>query len=238
MREFLQIWRKHSFWLKNELIKFWWSNEKGHCELTKGRWWPFLNTISQERFEGVSWNVFLKCVQNWLEWWSDDVLYIKGHRSASLWGHSFSAEKCIWPLFNANTREQKWRLWPYFLQLDWLSGTYSGLTLKQSIFDLFPSGEVTPGLSQTEFELRRHRLASLVEAQADRLGPSASSSNHVVIVLSHPTRYMTNDIPYPFHQNQVHVWFHVAFIHLRLKLFFCLCGFLNTTANNIYWTIT
>uniref|UniRef100_A0A8D3D3P3 X-prolyl aminopeptidase 3, mitochondrial n=1 Tax=Scophthalmus maximus TaxID=52904 RepID=A0A8D3D3P3_SCOMX len=67
---------------------------------------------------------------------------------------------------------------------------------------LIKQGEVTPGLSQTEFELRRHRLASLVEAQADRLGPSASSSNHVVIVLSHPTRYMTNDIPYPFHQNQ------------------------------------
>ncbi|XP_044188187.1 xaa-Pro aminopeptidase 3 [Thunnus albacares] len=63
-------------------------------------------------------------------------------------------------------------------------------------------GEVTPGLSQTEYELRRHRLASLIEAQADRLGPSASSGNHVVIVLSHPTRYMTNDIPYPFHQNQ------------------------------------
>lgn len=68
---------------------------------------------------------------------------------------------------------------------------------------LWLSGEVTPGLSQSEFELRRYRLASLVEAQAERLGPSASSSNHVVIVLSHPTRYMTNDIPYPFHQNQV-----------------------------------
>ncbi|XP_069005687.1 xaa-Pro aminopeptidase 3 [Embiotoca jacksoni] len=67
---------------------------------------------------------------------------------------------------------------------------------------LIKHGEVTPGLSQTEYELRRHRLASLIEAQADRLGPSASSSNHVVIVLSHPTRYMSNDIPYPFHQNQ------------------------------------
>uniref|UniRef100_A0A3B4V7G5 X-prolyl aminopeptidase 3, mitochondrial n=1 Tax=Seriola dumerili TaxID=41447 RepID=A0A3B4V7G5_SERDU len=67
---------------------------------------------------------------------------------------------------------------------------------------LIKHGEVTPGLSQTEYELRRHRLASLIEAQADKLGPSASSSAHVVIVLSHPTRYMTNDIPYPFHQNQ------------------------------------
>ncbi|XP_062263748.1 xaa-Pro aminopeptidase 3 [Platichthys flesus] len=67
---------------------------------------------------------------------------------------------------------------------------------------LIKQGDVTPGLSQTEYDLRRHRLASLIEAQADRLGPSASSSNHVVIVLSHPTRFMTNDIPYPFHQNQ------------------------------------
>ncbi|XP_010784257.1 xaa-Pro aminopeptidase 3 [Notothenia coriiceps] len=67
---------------------------------------------------------------------------------------------------------------------------------------LIKHGEVTPGLTQTEFELRRLRLASLIEAQADRLGPSASSSTHVVVLLSHPTRYMTNDIPYPFHQNQ------------------------------------
>ncbi|KAL0992942.1 hypothetical protein UPYG_G00101300 [Umbra pygmaea] len=67
---------------------------------------------------------------------------------------------------------------------------------------LLKHGEVTPGLNQTEFDLRRHKLASLIEAQADRLGPSASSTKHVVIVLSHPIRYMTNDIPYPFHQNQ------------------------------------
>lgn len=58
-------------------------------------------------------------------------------------------------------------------------------------------------MTQTEYELRRHKLASLIEAQADRLGPSASSAKHLVVVLSHPTRYMTNDIPYPFHQNQV-----------------------------------
>ncbi|XP_061830487.1 xaa-Pro aminopeptidase 3 [Nerophis lumbriciformis] len=64
---------------------------------------------------------------------------------------------------------------------------------------LLKHGEVTPGLSQAEYELRRHRLASLVEAQWDRL---ASDSSHVLLVLSHPTRYMTNDIPYPFHQNQ------------------------------------
>ncbi|KAJ8254365.1 hypothetical protein COCON_G00209770 [Conger conger] len=44
--------------------------------------------------------------------------------------------------------------------------------------------EVTPGLTQTEYELQRHPFP------------------HIAIVLSHPTRYMTNDIPYPFHQNQ------------------------------------
>lgn len=75
--------------------------------------------------------------------------------------------------------------------------------LSLSFCGLWSSGEVTPGLSQTEYELRRLRLASLIEAQSDSLGPSASSSTHVVIVLSHPTRYMTNDIPYPFHQYQV-----------------------------------
>ena len=64
------------------------------------------------------------------------------------------------------------------------------------------TGEVTPGLTQTEFDLRRQRLASLIEVQADRLGPTASSNKHLVIVLSHPICYMTNDIPYPFHQNQ------------------------------------
>lgn len=67
---------------------------------------------------------------------------------------------------------------------------------------LVKHGEVTPGLTQTEYEVRRQRLALLVEAQSERLGGSSPSSSHVVVVLSHPTRYMTNDIPYPFHQNQ------------------------------------
>ncbi|XP_040927766.1 xaa-Pro aminopeptidase 3 [Betta splendens] len=67
---------------------------------------------------------------------------------------------------------------------------------------LIKQGEVSPGLSQADFELRRHQLALLIEAQAERLGPSASSCTHVLIVLSHATHYMTNDIPYLFHQNQ------------------------------------
>ncbi|TRY54937.1 hypothetical protein DNTS_020702, partial [Danionella cerebrum] len=69
---------------------------------------------------------------------------------------------------------------------------------------LIRPGEVTPGLTQTEFELRRQRLASLIEIQAERQTGSGASSNssNIVIVLSHPIRYMSNDIPYPFHQNQ------------------------------------
>ncbi|XP_066563325.1 xaa-Pro aminopeptidase 3 isoform X2 [Amia ocellicauda] len=69
-------------------------------------------------------------------------------------------------------------------------------------------GEVTPGLSQQEFELRRHKLMALV-AQRSHGNPhppagkqgSPDSQGDVVIVLSHHTCYMTNDIPYPFHQN-------------------------------------
>lgn len=50
-------------------------------------------------------------------------------------------------------------------------------------------------MSQTEYELRRRCLASLIESRVP-------DSSHVLIILSHPVRYMTNDIPYPFHQNQ------------------------------------
>lgn len=71
---------------------------------------------------------------------------------------------------------------------------------------LLKHGEVTPGLTQTEYELRRHKLASLIAAQAARLDPTSPKngtlSSHIAVILSHPTRYMTNDIPYPFHQNQ------------------------------------
>uniref|UniRef100_A0A8D0CEW7 X-prolyl aminopeptidase 3, mitochondrial n=1 Tax=Scleropages formosus TaxID=113540 RepID=A0A8D0CEW7_SCLFO len=66
---------------------------------------------------------------------------------------------------------------------------------------LLKHGEVTPGLTQTEFELRRQRLAALIATNAERLG-ATNSGCPVAIVLSHPIRYMTNDIPYPFHQNQ------------------------------------
>ncbi|XP_067830766.1 xaa-Pro aminopeptidase 3 isoform X2 [Heptranchias perlo] len=62
---------------------------------------------------------------------------------------------------------------------------------------LLKTGEVTPGLTQMEYSLRRHKLMSLIHKEAETLGPS----DHAVILLSHPTYYMTNDIPFPFHQN-------------------------------------
>ncbi|XP_060705390.1 xaa-Pro aminopeptidase 3 [Hemiscyllium ocellatum] len=62
---------------------------------------------------------------------------------------------------------------------------------------LLKTGEVTPGLSQVEYALRRHKLLSLIHEKAESLG----TSDHAIILLSHPTYYMTNDIPFPFHQN-------------------------------------
>ncbi|XP_078093712.1 xaa-Pro aminopeptidase 3 [Mustelus asterias] len=71
---------------------------------------------------------------------------------------------------------------------------------------LLKTGEVTPRLSQVEYALRRHKLMSLIHKEAGILG----ASDHAVVLLSHPTYYMTNDIPFPFHQN---------------TNFFYLCGF-------------
>ncbi|XP_072127831.1 xaa-Pro aminopeptidase 3 [Mobula birostris] len=62
---------------------------------------------------------------------------------------------------------------------------------------LLRTGEVTPRLTQIEYALRRHKLLSLIQKEAKTLG----ASDHAIILLSHPTYYMTNDIPFPFHQN-------------------------------------
>ncbi|XP_053577367.1 xaa-Pro aminopeptidase 3 [Bombina bombina] len=72
---------------------------------------------------------------------------------------------------------------------------------------LLKPGEVTPGLTQTEYAVRRHKLMSLIQT-SPALG---SGTDHAVIFLSHPTLYMTSDIPFPFHQ-------HTDFLYL--------CGFL------------
>lgn len=62
------------------------------------------------------------------------------------------------------------------------------------IFLLFFTGEVTPGLSQTEYSLRRHKLMAQIQQEVPGM-------DHTVILLSNPTYYMSNDIPYTFHQD-------------------------------------
>ncbi|KAL0625426.1 Xaa-Pro aminopeptidase 3 [Plecturocebus cupreus] len=63
--------------------------------------------------------------------------------------------------------------------------------------ELLTSGEVTPGLSQVEYALRRHKLMSLIQKEAQ----GQSGTDQTVVVLSNPTYYMSNDIPYTFHQD-------------------------------------
>ncbi|XP_055422482.1 xaa-Pro aminopeptidase 3 isoform X1 [Bubalus kerabau] len=62
---------------------------------------------------------------------------------------------------------------------------------------LLRPGEVTPGLSQVEYALRRHKLMSLIHKEAQE----QSGTDHTVVLLSSPTYYMSNDIPYTFHQD-------------------------------------
>lgn len=62
---------------------------------------------------------------------------------------------------------------------------------------LLRPGEVTPGLSQVEYALRRHKLMSLIQKEAQ----GHSGTDQTVVVLSNPTYYMSNDIPYIFHQD-------------------------------------
>ncbi|KAM9292654.1 xaa-Pro aminopeptidase 3 isoform 2-T2 [Morus bassanus] len=62
---------------------------------------------------------------------------------------------------------------------------------------LLKPGEVTPGLSQVEYALRRHKLMALIQKEAY----GWDGLDHTVILLSNPTYYMSNDIPYVFHQD-------------------------------------
>lgn len=48
-----------------------------------------------------------------------------------------------------------------------------------------------------EYALRRHKLMALVHKEAQ----GHSGTDHTVVVLSNPTYYMSNDIPYTFHQD-------------------------------------
>ncbi|XP_034499433.1 xaa-Pro aminopeptidase 3 isoform X3 [Ailuropoda melanoleuca] len=62
---------------------------------------------------------------------------------------------------------------------------------------LLKPGEVTPGLSQVEYALRRHKLMSLIHKETQE----QSGTDQTVVLLSNPTYYMSNDIPYTFHQD-------------------------------------
>ncbi|XP_047721030.1 xaa-Pro aminopeptidase 3 isoform X1 [Prionailurus viverrinus] len=62
---------------------------------------------------------------------------------------------------------------------------------------LLRPGEVTPGLSQVEYALRRHKLMSLIHKETQ----GQSGTDQTVVLLSNPTYYMSNDIPYTFHQD-------------------------------------
>ncbi|XP_006011020.1 xaa-Pro aminopeptidase 3 isoform X2 [Latimeria chalumnae] len=62
---------------------------------------------------------------------------------------------------------------------------------------LLKPGEVTPGLTQVEYAQRRHKLMDLIKAESQGRG----ATEHAAILLSNPTYFMTNDIPYPFHQD-------------------------------------
>ena len=74
--------------------------------------------------------------------------------------------------------------------------SYSAIEPFRASIDLFLFlsflGEVTPGLSQVEYALRRHKLMALVHKEAQ----GHSGTDHTVVVLSNPTYYMSNDIPY------------------------------------------
>ncbi|CAH2313227.1 probable Xaa-Pro aminopeptidase 3 isoform X1 [Pelobates cultripes] len=63
---------------------------------------------------------------------------------------------------------------------------------------LLKAGEVTPGLTQKEYALRRYKLMSLIQTEFNALG---GGTDHAVLFFSNPTVYMTNDIPFPFHQH-------------------------------------
>ncbi|XP_066452291.1 xaa-Pro aminopeptidase 3 isoform X2 [Eleutherodactylus coqui] len=63
---------------------------------------------------------------------------------------------------------------------------------------LLQQGEVTPGLTQTEYALRRHKLMSNIQKESHILG---LETDHAAVFLSSAVMYMSNDIPFPFHQN-------------------------------------
>ncbi|XP_039265337.2 xaa-Pro aminopeptidase 3-like [Styela clava] len=67
---------------------------------------------------------------------------------------------------------------------------------------LMKTDEVTPGLTKENYRTRRHNLIELIcnekvtTPQQDKI-----SNKHIIVVLGNPVNYMSQDIPYQFHQN-------------------------------------
>ncbi|XP_071501276.1 xaa-Pro aminopeptidase 3-like [Diadema antillarum] len=62
---------------------------------------------------------------------------------------------------------------------------------------LLRDGEITPGISTEEFKRRRRKLMSSI-SKSSMYG---SCPHHVAVILAADTKYMTDEIPYPFRQN-------------------------------------
>ncbi|XP_002740969.1 xaa-Pro aminopeptidase 3-like, partial [Saccoglossus kowalevskii] len=63
---------------------------------------------------------------------------------------------------------------------------------------LMKYGEITPGIDKQEYVQRRKRLMSEIGKLSAK---DKVKQHHVVVVLSHPRMYMTDEIPYPFRQS-------------------------------------
>ncbi|KAG0303728.1 Xaa-Pro aminopeptidase 3 [Dissophora globulifera] len=89
-----------------------------------------------------------------------------------------SSQRRLASFFSSATKAKQVKAVPQYGQPTWMTHPH-----------LMKQGEITPGLTATEYELRRTLLMESL--------PKGS----IVISTSYRTRYMTNNIFYPFHQN-------------------------------------
>ena len=66
---------------------------------------------------------------------------------------------------------------------------------------LLQEGEVTPGITQTEYRDRRTKLMEKIAESTLYQPPHLSSCHHIVIIPSATRLYMAHDVPYPFRQD-------------------------------------
>nr|XP_033790974.1 xaa-Pro aminopeptidase 3 isoform X2 [Geotrypetes seraphini] len=118
-------------------------------------------------------------------WRSTEKLLLAVGKGSRNWA-AFRCASCPWRRFCVQPT-----------QCGQMPGRYLGQPSPVSHPHLLKPGEVTPGLTQTEYALRRHQLMSLIQKEVHYQG----GTEHAVILLSNPTFYMSNDIPYPFHQD-------------------------------------